>query len=51
MSSDTISVEIFPTKTISMISMVSLSVTLKPLMNFGSLPSLSIDLEISGPPP
>ena len=51
MSSDTISVEILPTKTISIISIVSSSVTLKPLMNFDSLPSFSIDLEISGPPP
>ena len=50
-SSDTISVDILPTNTISIISMVSSSVTLNPLTNLDSLPNLSIDLEISGPPP
>ena len=48
---ETISVLIFPTRTIFTISMVSWSVTRSPSINLGSLPSLLMEREISGPPP
>ena len=48
---ETISVLMLPTRTIFTMLMVSSSVTLKPLMNLGSLPNFFMDLVISGPPP